>query len=72
MASSGVLPLPLRGDGEVDHHDGVLLHDAHQHDQADEGVEVEIDLEEHQRQQSAPKPADGRPDRIVIGWMKLS
>jgi hypothetical protein len=21
---------------------------------------------------SAPKPAVGRPDRIVIGWMKLS
>ena len=32
-----VAALPLQG--EVDHHDGVLLDDAHQHDDAHEGVE---------------------------------
>ena len=26
----------------------------------------------HHRMSSAPTLADGRPDRIVIGWMKLS
>ena len=29
-------------------------------------------LERHQHDQIAPMPADGRPEMIVIGWMKLS
>jgi hypothetical protein len=39
--------------GEVDHHDGVLLDDADQHDDADEGVEAQIDAEDQQGQQGA-------------------
>jgi hypothetical protein len=39
--------------GEVDHHDGVFLDDADQHDDADEGVETEIDAKDQQRQQRA-------------------
>ena len=53
IASRAVLPSSLGFDGEVDHHDGVLLDDAEQHDDADEGVEVELLAEEHQRQQRA-------------------
>ena len=38
---------------EIDLHDRVLLHDADQHHQADEGIDVEIDVKHHQRQQRA-------------------
>ena len=53
---------------EVDHHDGVLLDDADQQDDADErddvnSVPVSISAS------SAPTPADGSVERIVIGWM---
>ena len=42
MASSAVLwPVAFALDGEVDHHDGVFLHDADQHDDADKAVEIE-------------------------------
>ena len=57
---------------EVDHHDGVLLDDADQHHDADHGDDRQLHLEQHQRQISAPMPADGRPEMMVIGWMKLS
>ena len=38
---------------EIDLHDGVLLHDADQHDQAHERVDAQFDLEHQQRQQRA-------------------
>ena len=57
---------------EVDHHDRVLLHDADQHDDADERVERRAACRTDQSVSSAPNAADGRPDRIVSGWMKLS
>ena len=47
--------LPLRLEREVDHHDGVLLHDADEHDHADEAVDVEIEAEEHERDQRAER-----------------
>ena len=54
IASAGDLPsLALRLDREVDHHDAVLLHEADEHDDADEGVEVEVDAEEQQRRERA-------------------
>ena len=54
MASSGALAFqPLRFEREIDHHDGVLLHHAEQHDEADEGVEVELLVEDLQREQRA-------------------
>ena len=40
-------------EGEVDLHDGVLLDDADQHDEPDEGVDAQIDLEDHQREERA-------------------
>ena len=36
------LSLALRFQGEVDHHDRVLLHDANEHDQANERVDVQV------------------------------
>ena len=56
---------------EIDHHDGVLLHDADQKNDSDERIQVEIFAEGEQRQQGA-QARRGRPERIVIGWMKLS
>ena len=38
---------------EVDHHDGVLLDDADQHDHADKGVERQRQADQIQRQQRA-------------------
>src|SRR6185437_3911227 len=43
----------LPGDGEVDHHDGVFLHDADQHHDADDRDDAEIHAEPHQCQQRA-------------------
>ncbi len=43
MASQGDLPsLALGLEGEVDHHDGVLLHDADEQDDADEGDDGQL------------------------------
>ena len=54
MASPGDMPVRALGfEREVDHHDGVLLHDADQHDDADEGVDVELVMEHQQRGQRA-------------------
>ena len=64
--------LALRDDGEVNHHDGIFLHDADEHDQADEAVNVQIQMRNSISVSSAPNPADGRPDKMVSGWMKLS
>ena len=38
---------------EIDLHDRVLLHEAHQHDQADKRINIELDLKHDQRQQRA-------------------
>ena len=40
-------------DGEVHHHDAVLLHQAHEQDHADERVHVELDAEHEQRGERA-------------------
>ena len=62
------LLVALGRDGEVDHHDAVLLDDADQEHDADQGDQAEIEPERI-RMASAPTPADGSVDRIVIGWM---
>ena len=49
----GGFPLPLRVNGEVNHHDGVFLDDADEHDQADKAVDVQIQAEQNQRNQRA-------------------
>ena len=54
IASKGVFAvIALRDDGEVNHHDRVFLHDADEHDEADEAVDVQVNPENHQRQQRA-------------------
>ena len=61
MACSAASPcgaLPLQG--EVDHHDGVLLDDADQHDDADEGIEAQVHPE-HQQGEQGPQPRRGQP-----------
>ena len=46
MASGGAFGLaPLRFQCEVNHHDGILLHDSDQHDDAHERIDVQIGLE---------------------------
>ena len=45
--------LALGGECEIDHHDGVLLHDADQQNDADHGDDAQIGVEQHQRQQRA-------------------
>src|SRR5205823_14415676 len=54
----------LRVEGEVDHHDAVLLHEPHEHDHAHEGVHAQLHPEQHQRDQRAePGKRQGREDR---------
>ena len=66
----GAFPLFALGiQGKVDHHDAVLLDDADQKDDADNGDDVELGAAEHQSESTAPTPAEGRVERMVIGWM---
>ena len=44
-------PARSRLDGKIDHHDGVLLDDAHQQDDADDGDDGELDIKQMQNQQ---------------------
>ena len=57
---------PLAFKREVDHHDGGLLDDADQHDDADEGVQTEVDVEDEERDQCA-ECRRRQSDRIVSG-----
>ena len=57
---------------EVDHHDRVLLHHAHQHDQAHERVQVQLPVKQRQRQQRAKqgrgksgKNGDGMDEALI-------
>ena len=54
---------------EIDHHDGVLLHDADQQHDADNRHHASIPMRHTISASSAPTPAEGSVDRIVIGWM---
>jgi hypothetical protein len=53
-------------DREVDHHDGVLLDDTDQHDDADHSDDRQVHVEHHETS-SAPTPAEGKPEMMVIG-----
>src|SRR5208337_1146965 len=54
----------LGGDGEVDHHDAVLLDDADQEDRADQRDEAELVAEQHQRRERAEaRRRQGRENR---------
>ncbi len=59
----------LRVEREIDHHDGVLLHDADQQDDADQRDDAEIIAVQTISASSAPTPAEGSVERIVMGWM---
>ncbi len=60
---------PFGFEREVDLHDGVLFDDADQHDHADEGVDAFRSIRKRISVTSAPKAAEGRPERIVSGWI---
>ena len=64
----GLAFFPLRLQRKVDHHDGVLLHDADEQDDADERNDAELNPESMSAS-SAPTPADGSVEMIVMGWM---
>ncbi len=51
--------LAFGGQREVDHHDGVLLHDADQQNDADDGDHVQLAARQPQRQQR-PDPGGGQ------------
>jgi len=54
---------------EVDHHDGVLLHDADQQHDADGGNQRQVLTETASGWQARPQPPRaGRPES-VSGWM---
>ena len=61
--------LALGLDGEVDHHDAVLLDDADQQNDADQRDHRQFDSGTGIRISSAPTPADGSVERMVSGWM---
>ena len=54
---------------EIDHHDGVFLHDTDQQNDSDQRDDVEVGIlkQIHQREYRKPTPADGSVERIVIG-----
>ena len=56
-----------RPEREVDHHDGVLLHDA---DQSTMPISAMTEFVAEQRQRArSPGHINGRVERIVMGWM---
>ena len=66
------LLVALQMQGEVDHHDGVLLDDADEQDDADERDHGERRAEDRGAPSVAPIIAEGSVERIVIGWMVFS
>jgi hypothetical protein len=72
IASLGALALLALGlQREIDHHDGVLLDDADQQHDADDGDDVQI-LPNSISASIAPTLADGSVEMIVSGWTRLS
>ena len=74
MASARLLSfLALGFEREVDHHDGVLLHDADQQDDADERDDAELAAAEHQRQERADTGRRQRGenrDRVDVAFVE--
>ncbi len=64
--------LAFRLQREIHHHDGVLLDDADQQDDADQARSGRDSWPHSISASSAPTPAEGKVERIVMGWMKLS
>ena len=57
---------------EVHHHDAVLLDDADQQDDADEGDHRQLGAGTAASASSAPRPADGSVEMMVSGCARLS
>jgi len=57
----------LGRDREVDHHDAVLLDDADQQNDADQGDQAEVVAESHQDHQARRHQPRESVDRIVSG-----
>ena len=52
---------------EIDHQNGVFLHDADQQDDADQRDDVEVRSDEQRSASKAPTPAEGNVERMVMG-----
>ncbi len=52
--------------GEIDHHDGVFLHNSDEQNNSDESDDAEFCMEINIAR-IAPTPAEGNVERIVIG-----
>ncbi len=68
-ALSALTPRARAANGEIDHHDAVLLDDADQQDDADHADDAEVEADTSISTSSAPTPAEGRVERMVSGWM---
>jgi hypothetical protein len=62
---------PALFDRDIDHHDPVLLDESHEHDHADERIDVQVASEEHQGKERA-EAGGGKPGKNGQGWMKFS
>jgi hypothetical protein len=58
-------------DGKVEHYDGVLHHDADQHNKPIMAA-TERSILKANNVNNAPTPADGRPEMMTTGWIELS
>src|SRR5581483_3559402 len=55
----GLTLVPFRFQGEIDHHDSVLLHDADQKNDSDDADDAQVLAEQHEGKQS-PNPRRGQ------------
>jgi hypothetical protein len=62
----GEVLVPLSFQREIDHHDGVFFHDADQENDSNDRDNERSTLKRRSASK-APKPAEGRVERIVIG-----
>ena len=59
-------------DGEIDEHNCIFLDYANQQNRTQKAIQVQRSLPKASSHINAPNPAEGSPDKIVKGWMKLS
>ena len=67
--------MPLGGQREIDHHNGVLLHNADQQDDPDHGDDAQIGMRQHERQQRAHARRGQRGknrDRMDVAFVENS
>ena len=70
MASLRTLAIAaFRSQREVDHQDGILLHDADQQNNPDQRDDAQIRVREHQCEYGADAGRTASVEMIVMGWM---